>query len=90
LLHRRVRGRRETLVNGIAGLSVKAEVRYKESGDPLSGSSDALSAGNGSIMRLAPEAMFYRSNAESAVRFCGESSRTTHGAAECIDACAFR
>ena len=61
--------------------------RYRETGNPISGSTDPLSAGNGSIMRLAPVPMFYHPDTESAIRFSGESSLTTHGAAECIDAC---
>ncbi len=38
-------------------------------------------------MRLAPVPMFFHRDAEEAVRMCGESSRTTHGAEECVDAC---
>ncbi len=63
--------------------------RYTQSGDPLSGSTNARSAGNGSIMRLAPVPMFYAPDADVAIRFSGESSRTTHGCAECIDACRY-
>lgn len=63
--------------------------RYTQSGDPLSGSTNARSAGNGSIMRLAPVPMFYAPDADAAIRFSGESSRTTHGCAECIDACRY-
>lgn len=61
--------------------------RYQRSGDPFSGSTDAHSAGNGSIMRLAPVPIFYHDDYAAAVRYSGESSRTTHGAAECVDAC---
>ena len=38
-------------------------------------------------MRLAPVPMFFFSDYAAAVHFSGESSRTTHGAAECVDAC---
>lgn len=61
--------------------------RYLQTNDPFSGSADADSAGNGSIMRLAPVPMFYHRDVEAAVRYSGESSRTTHGAPECLDAC---
>src|SRR5262249_29192732 len=44
-------------------------------------------AGNGCIMRLAPVPMFFYPDREAAVRWSGESSRTTHGADECVDAC---
>jgi ADP-ribosyl-[dinitrogen reductase] hydrolase len=38
-------------------------------------------------MRLAPIALFYFPDLEKMVSFAGESSRTTHGALECIEAC---
>lgn len=60
---------------------------YLRSGDPFSGSDNPRRAGNGCIMRLAPVPMFYFSSPERAIHFSGESSRTTHGAQECIDAC---
>lgn len=58
-------------------------------GKPFVGSSDPYSAGNGSLMRLAPVPMFYRSDAEAAVRNSAQSSRTTHGARTCLDACRY-
>ena len=61
--------------------------KYGETGDPLSGDTHPKSAGNGSIMRLAPVAMFCFPDRELIHRYAGESSRTTHGAAECVDAC---
>jgi ADP-ribosyl-[dinitrogen reductase] hydrolase len=47
------------------------------------------SAGNGSIMRLAPVPMRYAANAEQAVEYSARSSLTTHGATECVDACGY-
>ncbi len=73
----------------IGNTVMSALQHYEESGDPFSGSTDPFSAGNGSIMRLAPVPMFYSPDADSVMHYCGESSRTTHGAAECIDACKF-
>ncbi|MGE5218560.1 MAG: ADP-ribosylglycohydrolase family protein [Chloroflexota bacterium] len=61
--------------------------RYQTTGDPMAGSTSPHSAGNGSIMRLAPVPMFYYPDLSAASRYSAESSRTTHGAAECIDAC---
>ena len=61
--------------------------RFERTGEPLSGSTDPHSAGNGSLMRLAPIPMFYYPNAEQAVFNASDSSRTTHGADECLDAC---
>ena len=60
--------------------------RYHASLDPYSGSIDALSAGNGCIMRLAPVPMFFANDHDTAVHHSAESSRTTHGAQECLDA----
>jgi ADP-ribosyl-[dinitrogen reductase] hydrolase len=61
--------------------------RYKHTGNPFSGSVDSSSAGNGSLMRLAPIPMFFFPNLERIINFAGESSRTTHGALECVEAC---
>jgi ADP-ribosyl-[dinitrogen reductase] hydrolase len=61
--------------------------RYKHGGDPFSGETDPYSAGNGSLMRLAPIAMFYFPDLKKMINFAGESSRTTHGAPESIEAC---
>ena len=63
--------------------------RYRSTGDPLSGSTDPYSAGNGSLMRLAPVPLFFARDPETAIRESGESSRTTHGTAACIDACRY-
>ncbi|MGV8838066.1 ADP-ribosylglycohydrolase family protein [Cellvibrio sp.] len=62
---------------------------YMKTGNPFSGSIDERSSGNGSLMRLAPIAIFYRDNPAKLIRYAGESSRTTHGSAECIDACKY-
>ena len=55
--------------------------------EPYSGPTREHSAGNGSIMRLAPVPMFYHYSLTDAVYFSGDSSRTTHGAVECVEAC---
>jgi ADP-ribosyl-[dinitrogen reductase] hydrolase len=61
--------------------------RFERGGDPFSGSADPRSAGNGSIMRLAPVPMFFAPDADAVVHHAGESSRTTHGCDEAVDAC---
>jgi ADP-ribosyl-[dinitrogen reductase] hydrolase len=61
--------------------------RYQAEGNPYAGATDAWSAGNGSLMRLAPVPLFYFSEPEKVEHYAVESSRTTHGAAECLDAC---
>ena len=61
--------------------------RFQRTGNPFAGSTDPHSAGNGCIMRLAPIPMFFFPDWEAAERYAAESSRTTHGAPECVDAC---
>jgi ADP-ribosyl-[dinitrogen reductase] hydrolase len=60
--------------------------QHEESRSPFCGATAPNTAGNGSLMRLAPIAMFYREK-DSVVRFAAESSRTTHGAPEAVDCC---
>lgn len=64
-----------------------ALMTFEITGDPFSGPTDEWSAGNGSIMRLAPIPMFYHADHEKAVACSKESSRTTHGAPESVAAC---
>jgi len=61
--------------------------RFRLTGNPFAGSTAPRSAGNGSIMRLAPIPMYYYPDRQLAIRYAAESSRTTHGTTECIDAC---
>ena len=60
---------------------------YRRDGNPYAGSSDPNAAGNGCIMRLAPIPMFFYPDLDTIEQFAADSSRTTHGAEECIDAC---
>jgi ADP-ribosyl-[dinitrogen reductase] hydrolase len=60
---------------------------FKRSGNAMAGSFDPDSAGNGSIMRLAPVPICYFSTPELALDLCVEQSRTTHQAPECLMAC---
>jgi ADP-ribosyl-[dinitrogen reductase] hydrolase len=70
------------------GIATEAALaRFERSADPWSGSTDSKAAGNGSLMRLAPVPMFFAPDAERAVRYSAESSRTTHGSVEAVDAC---
>ncbi|KLC81935.1 ADP-ribosylglycohydrolase family protein [Xanthomonas euvesicatoria pv. eucalypti] len=52
-----------------------------------SGSADPRAAGNGSLMRLAPVAMYYAHRPDELGDRAADSSRTTHAAAEALDAC---
>ena len=61
--------------------------RYLQTGDPLAGSTDPGSAGNGSLMRLAPVALRFWHDRPRLAATAAEQSRTTHGAEEAVDAC---
>jgi len=64
-----------------------ALTRYKANGDPFSGSTDRQTAGNGSLMRLAPVAIRFWQDRAMLRDVAARQSRTTHGAAEAVDAC---
>lgn len=63
--------------------------RYLQTNNPFSGSVDINSSGNGSLMRLAPIAMVYRSSPIKLLSFAEDSSRTTHASSECVDSCRY-
>lgn len=68
-----------------------ALLEYEQTGNPYAGSDEKYSAGNGSLMRLAPIILFYgpgkTKNADDAIYFAGKTSQTTHKEHRCIDAC---
>jgi len=80
-------------VNGtcfdIGNTVLQALQNYERTGDPISGPTDRMSAGNGSLMRLAPIPIRYYDNFEDAVKYAALSSVTTHGAEEAVDACRY-
>lgn len=72
------------------GVTVSGALRrFEQTGEPFCGSTDPHTAGNGSIMRLAPVPVFYYRDPALAVDMSAESSRTTHGAAEAVDGCRY-
>lgn len=72
------------------GMTVRAALhQYDVSGEPFSGPTAPNTAGNGSLMRLAPVPMFYANQPAEAIEKSGLSSRTTHGAPQAIDACRY-
>jgi ADP-ribosyl-[dinitrogen reductase] hydrolase len=79
--------------NGIVfdiGVTVRrALARFAMTHQPYCGSSDPQTAGNGSLMRLAPVPLFFARNHREAIERSGESSRTTHGARTAVDACRY-
>lgn len=72
------------------GNTIRAALdRYLTSGVVYAGSSDPYTAGNGSLMRLAPVPMFFAQRPEEAIYYAGQSSRTTHSAITAVDACRY-
>ncbi len=61
--------------------------KYQETGDPCAGSTDPDTAGNGSLMRLAPVALRFWNDRPRLIATAACQSRTTHGAEEAVDAC---
>lgn len=61
--------------------------RYQETKDRFSSSTDPRTAGNGSLMRLAPVALRYWNDRARLGDVASRQSRTTHGAPEAVDAC---
>ncbi|WP_018185185.1 ADP-ribosylglycohydrolase family protein [Kaistia granuli] len=58
--------------------------RFEATGDPLSGSTDPMSAGNGALMRLAPVAIRHWDDRSTLMKVAELQTRTTHGAAEAV------
>ncbi len=72
------------------GTTVRTALRiYQQTGVAFSGPTHSHSAGNGSIMRLAPVGLYFAFDPATAIEMAAQSSRTTHGAAEAVDACRY-
>lgn len=72
------------------GNTVRASLaRFAQTKEPYCGSEDPFSAGNGSLMRLAPVPLFYLERPADAIELSGQSSRTTHAALAAVDACRY-
>lgn len=72
----------------IGNATLGALESFRATGEPLSGSTDPRSAGNGSLMRLSPVAIRWWHDRAGAVEAARLQSRTTHGAAQAVEACA--
>ena len=71
------------------GITVRgALARFRSSGNPVAGSTDPQSAGNGSLMRLAPVPIRFAFAPDTLEEIARRQSRTTHGAEEAVEACA--
>jgi ADP-ribosylglycohydrolase len=73
----------------IGGTVREALSTFERTGRADSGPTHDRSAGNGSIMRLAPVPLFFAADPAEAVRQAGESSKTTHGVKAAVDACRY-
>jgi len=70
------------------GMTVRAALqRYLDSGNPIAGATDPMSAGNGSLMRLSPVGIRFWNDEKLRREAAARQSRTTHGAPEAVDAC---
>jgi ADP-ribosyl-[dinitrogen reductase] hydrolase len=65
----------------------QALMRFDRDGDPIAGDTDPMSAGNGSVMRLAPIALRYFDDGANLVDAAARQSRTTHAAPEAVEGC---
>ena len=63
--------------------------KFEQTGEPYCGPTNPRTAGNGSIMRLAPVPLFYAKRPLEAIEKSAESSRTTHQATTAVDACRY-
>lgn len=73
----------------IGNTTLEALMRFEKTQEPYCGSTDPQSAGNGSLMRLAPVPLFYAQRPLAAIENSGASSRTTHQATAAVDACRY-
>jgi len=71
----------------IGGTVRQALLRFEASGEPFAGSAESRSAGNGSLMRLAPVVLYYFGDPGRVVDCAVASSRTTHAAPEALESC---
>lgn len=72
---------------GIGATTRAAIERFIESDEPAQGPADGASAGDGSLIRLAPVAIACAGQPGLGRLLAVKQSRTTHGTLECLDAC---
>ncbi|MHB8781594.1 MAG: ADP-ribosylglycohydrolase family protein [Candidatus Geothermincolia bacterium] len=73
----------------IGGTVAGSLERFEATGEHFAGPTHPHSAGNGSLMRLAPVPLAGARHPARAIEMAAESSRTTHGATACLDACRY-
>jgi ADP-ribosyl-[dinitrogen reductase] hydrolase len=70
------------------GMTVRAALQhFLVTGDPYAGSTEPDTAGNGSLMRLAPVVLYFHPRTGEVLRHAEDSSRTTHGAPQAVECC---
>ncbi len=72
----------------IGGTVRNALAKFAQTGEPICGSTDPNTAGNGSLMRLVPVVLFAYPNLKGVLTTAVDSSRTTHAAPEALESCA--
>lgn len=71
----------------IGSATAAALQKFEREGDPFGGSADPYTAGNGSLMRLAPVVTRYWRDPQVLRQTAADQSRTTHAAPEAVSAC---
>ncbi|TXN39178.1 ADP-ribosylglycohydrolase family protein [Methylobacterium sp. WL7] len=71
----------------IGNITRQALHHFQRTGDPFAGSEASDTAGNGSLMRVAPVALRALEDDALAARIARDQSRTTHAAPEAVEAC---
>jgi len=61
--------------------------RFERDASPYAGSAEPDTAGNGSLMRLAPVVLYFHPSAEDVLRYAADQSLTTHAAPEAVECC---
>lgn len=70
------------------GMTVQdALLRFTATGEAIAGSTSPHTAGNGSLMRLAPVVLRYYPDLMDVLQYARLSSQTTHGAMEAVECC---
>jgi len=74
---------------GMGRTTRRALMKFEETGDPFAGSEAPDTAGNGSLMRLAPIPMYMLHDCGRAKELAATMSKTTHAAVQAVDACRY-
>lgn len=74
---------------GIGKTILNALIRYRKTQNPYSGRTESKFSGNGSLMRIAPIAIYYVKHPQLAWEYAAISSKTTHASHECIQSCQY-